>query len=294
MAVTEFRATTAGARAAAALETAQNGAIAGATSRGAFVRCAGEHMLFVTGEAYCGPLTVNLPGPAARAILVRLSAGMAATLGGGQLAVPAAGALFDITGAEIWSAPAPAPAALPAAERAAAARALAAQALTGEAASGFAAWLCEPSEDAPLPRALQRLRDALEAHDVPALMTFTCDELLGRGRGLTPSGDDCVAGLLLALNRWRGVLWPGPGLEALDAGIVAAAFQRTTTISASLIECAALGEADVRLIAAVDGIMTGVPGPDRCAAGLRSYGASSGIDTLAGMVAALWAGEAWR
>lgn len=280
-----IRAATAGALAAAALVAAQDGTIAGAISRGAFVRYAGEHVLFVTAEPYRGPRTVNLPGPAAHEALRRLGAGMTVTLGGGRLVVPAAGLAFDITGAALWAAPPPALPALPAEGRAAAARALAAQ-VAGETASDFTDWPGEPVADGP-----RLLRDALRAHDVPALVALVCDQWLGRGRGLTPAGDDCAAGLLLALNRWRGALWPDPGLEAVNAGIVAAAFERTTAISACLLECAAQGEADERLIAAVDGIMIGAPAAAVCAAGLRSYGASSGADGLAGMVAALWAGE---
>lgn len=285
----ESRAATAGARAAAALAAVQNGVIAGVTSRGTFVRYAGEHVLFITVEPSRGPLTVNLPGNAGQTGLGLLSAGMAASLGGGRLTVPAAAVSFDLSGAELWSAPPPALPALPAEGRAAAARALAAQ-LAGATASDFAAWLKEPATDAPPD--LRRLRSALRAHDVAAVVAFACEALLGRGRGLTPSGDDCVAGLLLALNRWRVDLWPGPGLEALNDAMVPAAFRLTTAISASLIECAACGEADERLIAAVDALMTGVPSLDRYVAGLRSYGASSGVDALAGMVvAALWAAD---
>jgi hypothetical protein len=58
-------------------------------------------------------------------------------------------------------------------------------------------------------------------------------------------------------------------------------------LSANLIECAASGKADERLIDALDGIMTGSPGPEECATLLLSWGNSSGGDSLAGMALAL-------
>lgn len=107
--------------------------------------------------------------------------------------------------------------------------------------------------------------------------------LLGLGRGLTPTGDDILLGLLLALNRWRPLLAHGLDIGWLNRSILAQAYQRTTTISANLIECAARGQADERLVAALDGIMTGSPGPDETARLLSTWGSASGFDALCGM-----------
>lgn len=51
--------------------------------------------------------------------------------------------------------------------------------------------------------------------------------LLGRGKGLTPSGDDIVAGYAFAM--WMG------GTEAIDAALVRDAQKRTTATSATLL-----------------------------------------------------------
>ena len=62
-----------------------------------------------------------------------------------------------------------------------------------------------------------------------------------------------------------------------------AAYGRTTTLSANLIECAARGLADERLVACLDWIMTGVGEFNEIAAGVLGWGSDSGTAALAGM-----------
>jgi hypothetical protein len=107
--------------------------------------------------------------------------------------------------------------------------------------------------------------------------------LLGLGDGLTPAGDDLILGLLLILNRWGGVLAPGFDVRPLNRAAIDQARQKTTALSQSLIACAALGQADERLLLALDGIMTDQTDPPACAAQLAGWGSSSGAAALAGM-----------
>ena len=51
-----------------------------------------------------------------------------------------------------------------------------------------------------------------------------------------------------------------------------AASQKTTLLSANLIACASQGQADERLISALDGMLTGNPAPEQCAAVYPSWG----------------------
>ena len=104
--------------------------------------------------------------------------------------------------------------------------------------------------------------------------------LLGYGRGLTPSGDDLLTGFLLAEWRWD------TGSVELARTISRAAYQNTTTLSANLIECAAAGQADERLIQVVDTIASGKMALQSCVDQLLDYGSSSGADTLAGIALA--------
>jgi hypothetical protein len=113
------------------------------------------------------------------------------------------------------------------------------------------------------------------------------DGVLGLGAGLTPSGDDLVAGLMLALNRWRFELAGDMDLEALNQDLTSLAYKKTTRLSANLIECTCQGEADERLILALDGIMAGKYDPAKCASALAGWGNTSGSDALAGMALAI-------
>ena len=75
-------------------------------------------------------------------------------------------------------------------------------------------------------------------------------------------------------------------LQDLNRRLVAAAYERTTRLSANLIECAALGESDERLLNVVDCILTGSPPVAECLPELLTWGSSSGVDALAGMAVA--------
>src|SRR5690606_30402866 len=70
--------------------------------------------------------------------------------------------------------------------------------------------------------------------------------LLGLGRGLTASGDDFILGFLLLRNRWPANHADASWAQTLNQAIVDAAYARTTTLSANLIECATRGESDER------------------------------------------------
>jgi hypothetical protein len=135
-----------------------------------------------------------------------------------------------------------------------------------------------------LKRLSRALRDAQ-----PQAVGAALQECLGRGPGLTPSGDDLTLGFLLALRRWGDDLGLGVEIEAVRAGVLAAAERQTTLLAANLMACAADGQADERLVTALDGIVAGDPDPAVCVAYLRSWGSSSGVDALAGMASVLLA-----
>jgi hypothetical protein len=111
--------------------------------------------------------------------------------------------------------------------------------------------------------------------------------LLGAGDGLTPSGDDFVIGLLLTLKRWGNLLLPGQDLQTLTKTVVDAAYKKTTLLSANLIECAALGQADERLIAALDWLMSDISQESSCLDEMLGWGNSSGSDVFVGFVVGL-------
>lgn len=88
------------------------------------------------------------------------------------------------------------------------------------------------------------LRSAIAAA-LPGDFLDASEALLGRGPGLTPEGDDYLAGTLAAIRTLGTVLGSRPALgmlEAAEAALAHAASTRTTTFSAALIRCAARGE----------------------------------------------------
>lgn len=105
--------------------------------------------------------------------------------------------------------------------------------------------------------------------------------LVGLGPGLTPSGDDFLAGFLVALRR----LGRGDLADAVARVVVPLAATATNSIAAAHLAHAAEGEMAARLVDVLDRIAAGGDAEgllDR----VETIGHTSGWDCLAGMVAA--------
>ena len=132
---------------------------------------------------------------------------------------------------------------------------------------------------------LHRLIAGLHASDTSSLASLLAT-FLGKGSGLTPSGDDFLLGFFLTLQRWRAHLSLADSVSPLGRTIAELAKHQTTYLSANLIECATFGEADQRLINALDGLMTDEKCDLAWLDGLFTWGSSSGLDAFAGMILA--------
>ena len=117
--------------------------------------------------------------------------------------------------------------------------------------------------------------------------------LIGLGPGLTPAGDDWLAGWLLAQRLVGGALRglrPTEGWHDLEGLIVAMAPDRTTTLSRALLACAAAGEADATwhalLAALTEEPMANLP-IYQSTTTILSYGATSGAAMLTGFCAGM-------
>lgn len=126
----------------------------------------------------------------------------------------------------------------------------------------------------------------------PAPQRAAAHALLGYGAGLTPSGDDVLAGTLAASELVPGRLSVSLARTAVE--VVRAAPARTTTLSAALLRHAVRGE----LASPAAGLLTALgAGPTVSVAALRrlvSLGHSSGRDLALGLllgVALACAGE---
>lgn len=128
------------------------------------------------------------------------------------------------------------------------------------------------------------LRGAPEPNAPPHFVLEAATRLLGLGPGLTPSGDDFLGGLLIALR----VLDRGALAARLWTGLEAAAARRSLELSVAHLCAAAAGRGNAALHAALNALVTGRA--DDLPAVLEriaEIGHTSGWDALAGAVMAL-------
>jgi hypothetical protein len=113
--------------------------------------------------------------------------------------------------------------------------------------------------------------------------------LAGLGGGLTPAGDDFLAGAML--GAWLAHPAPGPLCRVL----VEAAAPRTTTLSAAFLGAAARGECSAPWHALLTALRKGRESDIETALqGVLAHGATSGADTLAGFLHLIWDADLHR
>jgi hypothetical protein len=148
--------------------------------------------------------------------------------------------------------------------------------------------LCATADRAP----------GLAGHDGPVQLAACCasgdlagaveavEQLVGLGPGLVPSGDSVVSGVLLALRLLGGAISGGTRAvwlaNWLSASATCYAAQRTTTLAASLLSCAASGQA----AAEVSAVLLGMAGQEPLEpAAAKLLAAGQGADLAWGLVA---------
>ena len=140
----------------------------------------------------------------------------------------------------------------------------------------------------------------LAGHDAPAMLAACCadgdlagaveaaEQMTGLGPGLAPSGDNMISGLLLALRLLGGAVSGGTRAvwlaDWLGAAVTADASRRTTSLGATLLYCAAHGQAT----AEVSAVLRGLAGQQPLAVATRTLLASTapvaGADLAWGLV----------
>ena len=135
--------------------------------------------------------------------------------------------------------------------------------------------------DTASPRALDAEHTAAGADEWAAAAT----SLIGRGPGLTPAGDDVLAGVLVGLHAvGRGAL-----ARRLGARIDGDLASGTTAFSAELVRLAAAGYAAGEVLRVVRALHepSAATDLDRAVGGLLSVGHTSGADLATGLALAL-------
>jgi hypothetical protein len=270
------------------LKSSTAATIAGSTSRGLFLFTPSSRVIFLSYETWCSPLTVNIA--CSQQALREVTTGASVHLSVDAIHIPSANILVDLRSTSNWSAPPTPTIMLSRDQRQIYLREVAAL-VTAQSNAGFSSLLstfltlpAKPAlenHDQALLERLYALQQALIARDYTQSSNLASG-LLGYGRGLTPSGDDLIAGLLLLLNRWAHIMQTGDDLSNLNTHLTKNAYLRTTALSANIIAAAAAGQADERLIQSLDALFTGQPDSPAAANFLLSYGSSSGVDALLG------------
>ena len=127
---------------------------------------------------------------------------------------------------------------------------------------------------------LAALRGAVRRADLDAALR-TAARLIGLGPGLTPAGDDVMAGTMAGL-----VLLGHPAAERFAAGVYSLAAGRTTELSRALLRHAAAGRVSGEYCAVLQGLVGERPlGP--AVAGLLATGSTSGRAMALGLCTAI-------
>ncbi len=142
-------------------------------------------------------------------------------------------------------------------------------------------------------------RPGLDGHDATAALAARCaagdlasaveiaESLVGLGLGLTPSGDSMISGLLLALRLLGGAT--AGGTKAvwlagwLGAAVTCYAEQRTTALAATLLHCAARGQA-AEEVSAVLRAFAGQEPVEPAARRLLTAGRATGAELTWGLI----------
>src|SRR5919206_112373 len=127
---------------------------------------------------------------------------------------------------------------------------------------------------------LAALRGAVRRADLDAALR-TATRLIGLGPGLTPAGDDVMAGTIAGL-----VLLGHPSAERFAAGVYALAAGRTTELSRALLRHAACGRVSAEYAAVLHGLVGERPLAP-AVAGLLETGATSGRAMALGLCTAI-------
>jgi hypothetical protein len=283
-----YRSTAIGWHARQLLRARRQAVILGVTSRGVFVQTS-PGVIYLSAEAERGPLTVNLSDDPGWLAAVQLDT--VCVVDPPVIRLLPSGLTLDLGQAMVWRTPRRAAPAEPADRQRERLARLSRHASDPGSVNGMACltgWIARGCPEASRPAhphagRCAALGRAVAEGDVDALRALV-EQLLGWGHGLTPSADDFVVGLLLALAR-SGEAVPAARtlLEAAARLVDRRGSGRTSALSVALLACAALGEADERLMALVDHVQTGVPGEAEARVAASSWGATSGWDALAGI-----------
>lgn len=129
-----------------------------------------------------------------------------------------------------------------------------------------------------------RIRDiylSIKTLDQPQFIE-SASRVVGLGSGLTPSGDDFLMGMGLAVSRYNHKINGLKGYSSWFEHLSPMFNAKTTILSSALFTASLQGSGDERLIQAFDSIVSGKMNEEEIIPSISSWGSSSGFDSLAG------------
>jgi len=266
------------------LEKNRSGEVVGITSKGVFLKLADQSILFLSQEKFGNPLTINLQ-PVLQT--PSLNVGESFKIAKGLIQFEHSQVVIQTQAAAIWSSKRLAnPLIFHPDPKDAIALLLSMRSLLAQPVLMLDEVLTLSGlfpEFHPSDTEVQSMLHGLKNNGLssPAECFAPIQFFAGRGRGLTPSGDDLLLGWIYTLGCWKEK--PELDFPQLQQVLRQAVENRTTAISRNLIEAAMQGEIDQRLLQAFE-MMVGVRPMDFSKIqNVLEWGSSSGIEVCAGM-----------
>lgn len=261
------------------LKTETGFEINGKSSRGIFLTTSTRWILFLSFEIFRNPLTINLI-PTAQ--MPHYAPGTKIEVSNQRLIFPNNTLEINLENSILWPAPA-----LPT-DKIAISQEKIITSLMKLDEPLLAAILSSNKPDrtsSPFDITISKICTALPQKDLAKIIELA-SSLLGLGNGLTPEGDDFITGLFFALyyNQPKNIPnWKKEFFETISK----TAYQKTTQISANLIECAQNGLADERLADAYQAIKYNLGDFNKTIHDLLNWGNTSGRMALIGISAGI-------
>jgi hypothetical protein len=271
--------------AARILATGGRFTIRGNTSRGIFLESQNDGIIFLSYETFGGPLTVTIPGELKGSLASVEPGSSDVHIMNGELVFESIQLRIAINQAEDWQ-PGEIPTLIPAQELQRSVLELAALAQAPEFENSLfqttgAVLLQMPEGAKSIARAhIAELLVGLRRGDAD-MFYAAASQLAGLGQGLTPAGDDLLIGIILSAVRYSGMARGGRNWQQWVGKLPDLIRRRSTTLSYGIALAAVQGLADERIIAGLDALVAGREAAEVISL-MRGYGASSGLDTLAG------------
>jgi hypothetical protein len=270
-----------------ALEDVSTGKVMGATSKGVFLLF-GKYSLFLTLGQGLSPF--NITFRESDQLPQGLEPGDEVLYSLGDLLISTRQVTLALADAEVWTPLQPEPSKVDPVQRQRELQNLV-DLIQGRFPSKGFLFLLEQGlnlneEQARIKQACTDFTRAYQAQDLAGCLT-AANGLFGLGGGLTPSGDDWLAGFILCRTRCARQTTERAFLQPLGAELTQMAYQKTTFVSANRLEAACKGWSEDLFLRVVDFEVH--PSGDFLAflaEALYGFGHSSGVDTLTGIYVA--------